>query len=428
MNDSHLGDSIFGTPDGGGGERRGRRRAHRSEADVTAPVPVTSRREVRESAQAPDPVGPGPSDSGRSDKRARVEDDGRKSALRGCLALIVGAMVLGAACIFAISALGSSWLPKFGSSASGPSGDYSGPGTGSVTITIDPGASGAAIGLTLQKAGVVKSASTFTSLAAGASGFGSLQPGSYRMRSQMSSAAALSLLLKPGTKLAGVTIPEGLWASEIYAKLSKATKVPLADYAKVPASSLGLPAAAKGKVEGYLFPSTYNFPKGATAKAQLTTMVTQFKKQVAALQIPADRLAEVTTTASLVQAEASLPADEGKVARVIDNRIAAKMPLQFDSTVNYVLKSRGKVTTSDRARGSKSPYNTYLRPGLPPGPIDNPGAAALKAALNPTPGNWIYFVTIDLSTGQTIFSTTGAQHQAAVKRFQAWCAAHPGNC
>ncbi|MDQ2849446.1 MAG: endolytic transglycosylase MltG [Actinomycetota bacterium] len=422
MNNSHLGDAIFGAPDDDGATTAHPRRQPPvgDPADPTLPIavparPATSRREIRERPQ-PRPSG----------KKSPVADDGRKSAIRGCLAMVIGVVVIGAALIFAIGALGSSWLPSFSSNAAG--GDYQGPGTGTVTIVIQPGDSGAAIGQTLQQAGVVKSASTFTDLAAGSAGFAALQPGSYRMRSQMSSAGALALLLQPGTKLAGVTIPEGLWATEIYARLSKATKVPLADYAKVSAASLGLPVAAGGKVEGYLFPSTYNFPKGASAQVQLKTMVTQFKKQTAALNIAADRLAMVTTVASLVQAEASRTQDEGKVARVIDNRLAAKMPLQFDSTVNYVLKSRGTVTTSGKARESASPYNTYKRPGLPPGPIDNPGVAALKAALNPTPGSWIYFVTVDLATGQTVFSPTAAQHQAAVKQFQTWCGAHPGKC
>lgn len=332
--------------------------------------------------------------------------------------------------MFAISTFGSSFLPHFGGTVGGSGGgDYTGPGTGDVTITVAPGDFGARIGATLEKAGVVKSATTFTALAGKNPEFGALQPGVYQLRKGMSSADALALLVSPAAKVSGgVTIPEGLWVNEIYTRLSKATNVPVADYAKVPSSSLGLPAGAEGKVEGYLFPSTYDFPEGASAATQLKTMVTKFKKEAAALNIPASKIATVTTTASLVQAEASRPQDDGKVARVIQNRLAQKMPLQFDSTVNYILQKRGSVTTSDSARRSGSPYNTYLKAGLTPGPINSPGTKALKAALNPTPGDWLYFVTVDLSTGQTKFATSLPEHESNVREFRAWCSKNTGKC
>ena len=437
MNDSHLGDSIFGSS--GRGAPLGDRDATGalSDPDATGPVPpptaaapsAAADRGTR-SRNRPDPAArPVSRTPARRPRRSSGRGD-RRFAAGGCLALIVGALVVGAAIIFAISTLGSSFLPKFGGGgALAGGGDYVGAGTGNVMITVAPGDSGAAIGATLQKAGVVKSATTFTALAAGNTGFGALQPGSYRMHLHMSSSDALNVLLDPKSKVAGgVTIPEGLWATEIYARLSKATKVPLADYAKVSASSLGLPAAAQGRVEGYLFPATYDFPKGAGAATQLRTMVTRFKQEVASLGIPSSRLAKITTVASLVEAEASRPQDGPKVARVVDNRIARGMPLQLDSTVNYVLHRRGKITTSDSARASSSPYNTYRSSGLPPGPIDNPGLASLRAAYRPTAGPWLYFVTVDLATGETVFATNSTEHAAAVRQFQGWCSAHPGKC
>ncbi|MBO1754279.1 endolytic transglycosylase MltG [Allobranchiibius sp. CTAmp26] len=438
MNDSHLGDSIFGASG-----RRARQGDHDTtgpivDPDATGPVPpavapmaagpASSRREVRERDVHQQVAAPPP--PARRPRRRGSHPDERRPAVRGCLAMIVGALVIGAALIFAVSTLGSSFLPKFGGGgALAGGGDYVGAGTGTVSITVAPGDSGTTIGATLQKAGVVKSASSFTALAANNSQFATLQPGTYRMRRHMSSADALDVLLDPKSKVAGgVTIPEGLWATEIYARLSKATKVPLANYTKVPVASLGLPSAAQGRVEGYLFPSTYDFPKGASAATQLQDMVTRFKQEVASLGIPASRLARVTIVASLVEAEASRPQDGPKVARVVDNRIAQGMPLQLDSTVNYVLHRRGKITTSDSARASSNPYNTYRAAGLPPGPISNPGLAALRAAYQPTPGPWLYFVTVDLSTGETVFASNRTEHAAAVRRFQAWCTAHPGKC
>ncbi len=464
MSDSHFGDSIFGSP--GRGERQeplaksGSASRSDPDTDPTGPVPPppprrlnqprpTPQDEARQREQlqterlvapaaasvpdASDPVEPPTGSRGvrRAGPRSRRPDErGRGPAVRGCLVLVVVALVAGAALLFAISTVGSSFLPKFGGIAGGSGGgDYSGSGKEAVSITIAPGDFGAEIGANLQKAGVVKSASTFTALAAQNPKFATLQPGVYQLRKQMSSADALALLVSPAAKISGgVTIPEGLWAKEVYTRLAAATKVPVADYGKVPTSSLGLPAAAGGKVEGYLFPSTYEFPKGSSAASQLKAMVTRFKKEAATLNISDQKLAQVTTVASLVQAEASRPQDDGKVARVIDNRLAQKMPLQLDSTVNYVLQKRGSVTTSDKARESKSPYNTYGSPGLPPGPINSPGIPALKAALNPTPGNWLYFVTVDLGTGQTKFAKSLAEHNANVQQFQAWCKRNPGKC
>jgi UPF0755 protein len=101
------------------------------------------------------------------------------------------------------------------------------------------------------------------------------------------------------------------------------------------------------------------------------------------------------------------------------------MPLQLDTTVNYANGKAG-LTTTPQDRANPSPYNTYLHPGLPPGPISNPGEQALTAALNPAQGNWLYFVVINPDTGETRFATTGAEHQANVQLFQQWLKAHPG--
>jgi UPF0755 protein len=103
------------------------------------------------------------------------------------------------------------------------------------------------------------------------------------------------------------------------------------------------------------------------------------------------------------------------------------MPLQLDSTVSFISRRRG-VTTTDAERASKSPYNTYLVEGLPPGPIDSPGLAAMQAALNPTPGPWLYFVAVNPDTGETRFAVDASGHDANVKLFQKWCSDHPGKC
>lgn len=312
--------------------------------------------------------------------------------------------------------------------------DYSGAGTGSVEVTIVEGASGRAIGQLLQEAGVVKSSKAFVDAAAANPKSGTIQPGRYTLRQKMSASAAVALLLDPAARSADrVTVREGLWLSETLAVLSKASGRPVSEYlaALKDAEAIGLPPAAGGKAEGWLFPDTYEFAPDATAAQQLAAMVARARGVLNGLGVAPAQAQRVLIVASLVQGEGSSPADFGKVARVIDNRLADKLRnggrLQLDSTVNYAVGKRA-ITTTDAERAVSSRYNTYRYGGLPIGPINSPGEAAIKSALAPTPGPWLFFVTVDPSTGQTKFATTPAEHAANVRQFQAWCRARPGTC
>src|SRR5690606_16365559 len=137
---------------------------------------------------------------------------------------------------------------------------------------------------------------------------------------------------------------------------------------------------------------------------------------------------ELVTVASIVEREAGSanPDDRARVARVIVNRLAQDMPLQMDSTVHYAVNDYATTTTTDEQRAVDSPYNTYKHKGLPPGPIAAPGRAALEAATSPAAGDWLYFVTVNLDTGETRFAVTYEEHEANVALFQQWCQANPG--
>lgn len=310
--------------------------------------------------------------------------------------------------------------------------DFDGPGSGSVTVIVEPGDTGLEIGGKLAKAGVVMTADAFADALAQNPG-DEIQPGHYTLRKEMASAEALSLMRTGARDEKRVTVREGLWKKEVFAELSKATGVPLAEYTKAEEairkdpSLVGLPSSAKGAIEGYLFPATYSFDSGTNATIQLRNMVTNAMKQLRTLGVAPGEMERVMTVASLVEAEARLDADRPKVARVIENRLAQKMALQMDSSVNYAAQRRS-ITTSDAERASNSPYNTYKHPGLPPGPINNPGASSITAARKPANGPWLYFVTTDPATGETRFAVTLAEHETNVKIFQQWCQAHPGKC
>lgn len=316
------------------------------------------------------------------------------------------------------------------------SNDYPGPGAGAVQVTVNDGDTGRAIGVSLEKADVVKTSKAFLEAAAGDSRSAAIQPGTYTLKKQMAAKDALAVLVNPKNRtVPRVTIPEGLWLSEILARLSKSTGIPLKSYqaAAKDTVALGLPASAKGNLEGYLFPATYEFPAKSTAREQLKSMVQKTVAELAKAGVSEADMERTMVVASIIEGEVNGAADRAKVARVIENRLAQKSGptrgfLQMDSTVHYAVKKRGRAGTTNADRASTSPYNTYRHQGLPPGPINSPGAASIAAAASPADGPWLFFVTVNPASGETRFATTTREHQANVNLFNKWCRDHPGKC
>ncbi len=307
--------------------------------------------------------------------------------------------------------------------------DYPGPGTGEVIIEVPVGAAGGKIAEILTENDVVSSVSAFTAAAAVDDQAVTLQPGTYRMAERMSGQGALERMLDPDYfESNGVTIREGLWKAEVFATLAKGTEHEVADYEAVDPADLGLPRAAGGEVEGYLFPDTYSFGADDTPTEQLQAMVRLGKKKYAELGLEGEELTQAIIEGSLIQAEGAAVDDLPKISRVIDNRLEADQALGFDSTVHYIFQERGLAGTSDAQRTSDSPYNTYLVKGLPPGPINSPGVRAIQAAVSPADGPWLYFVTTNPSTGETRFAVTFEEHEENVAIFQQWCADNPDDC
>ncbi|MET7335784.1 endolytic transglycosylase MltG [Nonomuraea sp. NPDC005650] len=215
-----------------------------------------------------------------------------------------------------------------------------------------------------------------------------------------------------------VTINEGWRVSLLFDNLSRVTGEPAESFARAAEDgrALGLPPYAKGRLEGFAHPGTYRFADSATPAEILTAMVARFRETADELGLASRRAPlDVVIIASLVQAESPTEADMPKVARVIHNRLARGMLLHLDSTVLYGLgEYRGNVTVEDTKL--RSPYNTYRHRGLPPGPISNPGEAALKAALHPAAGSWLYFVATDPKRGTLEFATSGKEYAELVER------------
>lgn len=296
--------------------------------------------------------------------------------------------------------------------------DYTGEGAGEVVVEIKTGQSASDVARTLQEQGVVKSAEAFVDAAAAADMSASLQPGEYTLRKQMSAAAAVKLLDPDKRLRETVTLKEGLRLSDTLTQLAKQTGKPLREFQRAArdGKALGLPSYARGRLEGYAFPATYEISPKMKPVDILTAMVDRFHLTAGkdGLEKEAKALGhtphEIMTIASIVQAESGSVEDMGKVARVIYNRLDGNPPrkLEMDSTVMYGLNKYGVAATNADLE-STSPYNTYEREGLPPGPIANPGDHAIQAALNPTKGDWIFFVTTDTKRGITKFTASEAE-------------------
>jgi UPF0755 protein len=308
--------------------------------------------------------------------------------------------------------------------------DYSGTGTGKVVIEVPSGANGQQIADILASKDVVKSAEAFYQVSLDDSRAQSIQPGFYQLRKQMSAKAALDALVDRKNRVEGrVAVPEGANVDQIVKLITQGSEISEKDVvaALEKPKSLGLPPDAGGNPEGYLFPATYTVEPGTSAKTLLKQMVGKAVDVYQSLDLDSRGQelgysgAEIITVASLLEREAQRDEDFPKVARVLYNRLDDGMALQLDSTVQYVSKRKGDVFTTPEERDNPSAYNTYKHPGLPPGPIGSPGEKTIEAALNPAEGTWLYFVTVNLETGETVFSNSNDEHSQAVAKLQEYC-------
>ena len=336
-------------------------------------------------------------------RRRRKKRRGKGGAAVVISLLLVLAVVGGSA--FLLFGLGSRVKDALSTSAAP---DYPGPGQGDVLIEVVPGQTASDVGRTLEKEDVIKSTQAFFEVANANPDSASLQPGFYAMMRKMSASDALETLLDPSARVqASVTLPEGLRLDETLSRLAETTDIALKKYKRAlkGAEDLGLPDYAQGNPEGFLYPATYEVPPDADAGAVLQQLFSAYAgaAEEAGVERTQRDPEEIVIIASLVEAEARLPADFGKVARVVYNRLEQGMPLQFDSTVNYALDADKEIVTYQDL-GEDSPYNTYQNVGLPPAPINSPGKAAMLAAVNPSDGDWLYFVTIDPEAGTTKFT------------------------
>lgn len=309
--------------------------------------------------------------------------------------------------------------------------DYSGEGTGEVIITIPEGSTGANIATILVANDVVASEAAFIDAFNADRRAASIQAGSYAMKNQMSASSAVASLLDTANRAeVNITIPEGFTAEQVAARLVNVMGYDAAEVEAVLADpeALGLPAEAGGNPEGWLSPVTYSFAPDTTAQEALSAMVTQRTTELTNLGIPADAWERTIIVASIVEREVNWSDYYGQVARVIENRLTDNTEvvgrLQMDSTVLYGVGKTGGVPTQEDL-AADNPYNTYLYAGLPPGPISNPSVEVIEASFDPPAGDWLYFVTVNLETGETKFSNNLDEHNTYVQELRNWVASNP---
>jgi UPF0755 protein len=333
--------------------------------------------------------------------------------------------------------------------------DYEGEGSGDVVVQVQDGQTTTQIGNALTRSGVVAEAEAFTRAAAEDDRVRSVQPGYYRLRSRMSGAAAVALLLDPASRVGQLEIrggvqlddtrgPDGSVAPGVLTLVSEATCAELdgerrcvsvdelrAAMAETPPAELGVPewalegaeaAEPRRRLEGLLAPGRYDVQPGVPAVEVLRGLLAASAPRLEASGLVSGAQAigfspyETLVIASLVEKEAITP-DMPRVARVVYNRLGVGQRLELDSTVNYPLDLQALATT-DADREAPGPYNSYTTVGLPPTPIAAAGVEAIDAALEPEPGPWFFFVRCE-TDGASCFAETFEEHQANVVRARA---------
>jgi UPF0755 protein len=297
--------------------------------------------------------------------------------------------------------------------------DYQGSGTGEVVVRVETGEDGLAIAKKLFDAGVIRDVDSFYRLLLEKNPI--FYPGSFTLKLQMSNETALKAVTDQANILSNqVTIPEGYRAFLIFNEISRVTGIPVDEFwlAAENLSFYGIPEEAP-TIEGYLFPDTYSFDLEATAEEIIGIMVARMEKALTDAGVAKADWHRVLTLASITQREAKQDPDFYKVARVFANRVEIGMPLETDPTITYNYDGTDMSEVS-REEQIAYGYNTYIIDGLPPGPISSPGELAIDATLNPAAGDWLFFVTINLETGETKFSKTIAEHESWIPLLRQW--------
>jgi UPF0755 protein len=359
--------------------------------------------------------------SAASKRAARKRKRRRQQRTAFILVLLLG--LLGVGGYLVLDRVGSS-LAGFEWPWAAQAEDYAGPGADPVQVEIPEGATGAVMGDVLADADVVASVAAFNEAFEATPGASGIQPGTYELLTQMSAADAVQQLVANEKIQTNVTIPEGYTVEQIADRIASVTEFSREeiDAALDDPQAIGLPKVAEGNPEGWLFPKTYSVQPGDSVADLLSTMVGQTKTELESLGVAKDDWEDVLNKASMVEREAQKDEDRGKVARVLENRLEVGEALGIDATLAYGLGKPAHEITVSEWEDPGLPYNTRENTGLPPTPIANPGAASIAAVADPPEGDWRWYVTVNLDTGETKFTGSYDEFLQFRREYQEWAA------
>ena len=301
--------------------------------------------------------------------------------------------------------------------------DYNQEAGPETTITIVEGDDGAAVAKKMVEADIVKSFDAVYREMLNADF--TIYPGTYAFPTKLSGAQALRILIEGKNRVVNqVTIPEGMRIQQIVPLVSEALGIDEAELFDALDSQMSRIDDRAPTLEGYLFPATYTFDPNVDAKTVISTMVDRMEAELASFGRELKDSHDLLSLAALIQAEGKHEEDFFKISRVFANRLDKGMLLQSDPTVKYRYQGEQSNFT-DGVKDASNPFNTYIYKGVPVGPVGNPGSLAIEAALRPADGNWLFFVAINLKTGETVFSETLAEHERAAELYRQWLRDNP---
>lgn len=365
-------------------------------------------------------------DRGRDEEDPVAAERRRRRRFRQIRGIvIIGALVL---------IIGSILSRVVGGLLPGDAADHPRTSGDEVTFTVNSGEGAILIGRRLEEAGIVASAEAFQQAAEMSPGQ-HIQPGEYDMQEQMTAADAVESLQGAGrAAVAYVVVNRGERLPEVLDTLAASTPHERAEFvdAVEDPTAYGLPEQAT-TVEGYLAAGEYRLPLRDSPEDMVRALVEPTFAELEEMGVTdADEQFRTVTIASIVEAEA-LPDDYAVVAGIIENRLKPDNSethglLQIDATVIYGLGERRLQFSSAERRDASNEYNTYVHKGLTPGPIGAPSLAAIDAAAQPEDNDYYYWVTVDISTGETKFAETYAEHRKYQDEYRAYCRENPDIC
>ena len=369
---------------------------------------------VEGTGAAPAPEPPKPPKS-RREMRDRRRSTKRRHAVRWIVALLVVALVAVGG-FFGYRRLDA--IRRVNDYQERTTQEFEGEPYGSVLFSVEQGQDSVAIGESLVKDEVVKSSETFAAVVMANNA--TLYPGTYELQKHMQSIDVV-MILSDQTKATGfLDVKSGERVSDVIAAAAELSGIDESEFQSVvDGGGAGiLPDEANGKFEGWFEPGQYDVKSKTSASDVLKMMVDRRVAKLDELGVDASERERILTIASIAESEVNSKEYYGKVTRVILNRLDKGMTLGMDTTVAYGLGISASQLTNAQLLDASNPYNTRVNKGLPPTPISNPGDNAINAALNPEDGDWLYFVTTDLETGETKFTASEEEFEQYVQEYK----------